>query len=253
MANLRITYDDILKKVSSFLGLGSTTPTGDNLTLVGDIVARGYRQFLYPVDMRNGDAYEWSFLRKFYVLPIQADKWKYQLPEDFSEILSNPTFDDDDGYKALDKRTPQEILELRSAVVEEYFPYYYAIVPVGTGLETGSYDEIWVYPEPDASYNLKFFYKVDPLKPSETTDYLVGGVRAAEAILECCLAVAETQEDDTIGIHTQKAEELVQKLILVDSKRDEDTVVGNLYYGVNRLLVRNHRGVQDMNDVYPDE
>ena len=229
MANLRLTYDDLLKRVSDFLGLGNTTPTGDNLTLCGDIVARGYRQFLYPVDMRTGDAYEWSFLRKFHVLPIKSGKWVYQLPEDFSEMLSNPTYDDDDGFANLAKRTPEEILNLRSAVVESYSPYWYATVPVGTGLETGSFDELWVYPEPDASYNLKFFYKVDPLKPSSTTDYLVGGVKGAEAILESCLAVAELQEDDTIGIHTQKAEELIQKLIAVDSKRDEDAVVGNLY------------------------
>ena len=253
MANLRITYEYILQRVSDFLGRGSTTPTGDNLTLVGDIVARGYRQFLYPIDMRNGDAYEWSFLRKFYVLPIQSGVWKYQLPEDYSEMLTAPTFDDDDGYKALDKRTPQEMLEFRSAVVESCFPYYYAVVPVGTGLETGSYDELWVYPEPDASYNLKFFYKVDPLKPENTSDYLVGGVRAAEAILESCLAVAEVQEDDEIGIHTQRAAELIQALILVDTKRDEDTIVGNLYDGVNRVLVRDHRGYQDMDDVYPGE
>jgi hypothetical protein len=252
-SNLRITYEYLLQRVSDFIGLGSSTPTGSNLTLVGDIVARGYRQFLYPVDMRTGDAYEWSFLRKLFVLPIKSAKWKYQLPEDFSEILSDPSFDDDDGYKSLNKITPQEMFNLRSGVVESSFPYYYAVVPVEGGLEVGTFDEMWLYPEPDASYNLKFFYKIDPLKPDTITHYLIGGVKATEAILESCLAVAEVQEDDTIGIHTQKAEELIQKLILVDSKRDEDTIVGNLYHDYSRFLVRDHRGYQDMNDVYPGE
>jgi len=253
MANLKLTYDDLLIRVSSFLGLGESTPTGSDLTLCGDIVARGYRQFLYPIDLRTGDAYEWSFLRKFHVLPIQSGKWVYQLPEDYSEMITDPTYDDDDGVASLNKITPQEILNLRSAVVESYQPYYYAEVSVGTDLSTGSFDELWLYPSPDSSYNLKFFYKVDPNKPDTTTQYLVGGVRACEAILESCLAVAEVQEDDTAGLHTEKANELIQKLIVTDSKRDEDATIGNLYDNTDRLLTRRHRGYVDLNDVYPGE
>jgi len=253
MATLKVTYSDLLVRVSDFLGLGSSTPTGDDLTLCGDIVARGYRQFLYPVDMRTGDTYEWSFLKKFFVLPIKSGKWVYQLPEDYSEILTDPTYDDDDGYNCLDKRTPEEILNLRSAVVESYPPSYYTVVPQGTNLETGSFDELWIYPEPDGAYNLKFFYKTDPLKPSNIADYLVGGVKGAEALIESCLAVAELQEDDTIGVHTQKAEELIQKLIVVDSKRDEDAIVGNLYSNTDLLVTRRHRGIQNLSDIYPGE
>jgi len=251
MGSLRLTYDDLLIRVSDFLSLGSSTPTGDNLTLCGNIVARGYRQFLYPIDQRTGDAYEWSFLRKFHVVPIKSGKWKYQLPEDFSDILTDPSYDDDDGFASLNKVTPQEILNLRSAVVESYSPYYYCVVSIGTGLETGSFDELWLYPNPDSSYNLKFFYKVDPLKPSSTTDYLIGGVRACEAILESCLAVAESEQDDTIGIHNQIANELIQKLIVTDSNRDENATLGNLYCNTDRLLIRRHRGEQSLNDIYP--
>lgn len=253
MANLKLTLDDLLIRVSDFLGLGDTTPTGDNLTLCKGIVARGYRQFLYPIDMRVGDAYEWSFLRQPYTLPIQSGKWVYQLPEDYSEILTDPCYDDDDGYRSLSKVTPQEILNLRSGMVESTYSYYYTVVSVGTGLETGSFDEIWLYPEPDASYNLKFFYKVDPQKPDATTDYLVGGVRACEAILESCLSVAEIQEDEGMGVHTEMATKLVQSLIVVDSKRDEDATIGNLYQDSGRFMIRSHRGYQDLADVYPGE
>ncbi len=254
MSNLKLTLDDLLIRVSDFLGLGDSTPTGDDLTLCKSIVARGYRQFLYPVDARNGDAHEWSFLRQFYVLPIKSGKWVYQLPEDYSEMLTDPCYDDDDGLSQLKKITPQEILNIRAGGVDGCSPFYYCIVSVGTGLETGSFDELWIYPEPDASYNLKFFYKVDPQKPDATSDYLVGGVRACEAILESCLSVAEIQEDDTAGLHTQMAEALVQKLIIVDSKRDEDATIGNLYSGGNSgLLIRNHRGYQDLSDIYPGE
>ena len=252
MASLKLTLNELLIRVSDYLGMGNGVPTDtDDLAKCKDIVARGYRQFLYPVDVRTGDAYEWSFLRTFYVQPIQSEKWQYQLPEDYSEILSDPCYDDDDNYSSLSKITPQEMLNLRSTVVESHSPYYYAVVPVGTSLTTGSFDELWVYPEPDASYNLKFFYKADPQKPEDTTDYLVGGVRACEAILESCLSVADTQENKGDSVHTSLADRMIQTLILVDSKRDEDTVVGNLYGGKD-LVIRN-QATQSLDDIYPDE
>ena len=63
MASLKLTLNELLIRVSDYLGMGNGVPTDtDDLAKCKDIVARGYRQFLYPVDVRTGDAYEWSFL-----------------------------------------------------------------------------------------------------------------------------------------------------------------------------------------------
>jgi hypothetical protein len=189
---------------------------------------------LYPVDLTTGEYYEWSFLRPLYTINLVDGKWKYQLPPDFSSIITDPTYKEEENFAQMSKATTEEILNLRSAGIVDYAPYYYSIVTTMHDSEIGEMDEIWFYPEPDGSYPIQFFYKADPLKPDNAGDYLPGGVKSTEAILESCLAVAEIQEDDTIGIHTQLAQKLIQDLILIDSKKDTDNMrLGNLHSRVD--------------------
>ena len=236
MANLRLTYSDLYTRVSNFLGLTDTgtAPTGTDLTTCKDIVQRGLRQFLYPIDIRTGDYWEWSFLRPLHTMNLLDGKWRYQLPEDFSSIITDPTYEEDEGFKQMAKTTPDNIMNLMAAGDVDYAPYYYAITTSEYDPEIGEFDEIMFYPKPDSTYRIQFYYKSDPTKASAATDFLPGGVKATEAILENCLAVAETQEDDEIGIHTQLAQKLTQDLIVIDSKKDSDNaVIGNLYDSKN--------------------
>jgi hypothetical protein len=230
MAQLLIAFSDLYTRISNFLGYTDrgTAPTGTDLTTCKEIAERGYRQFLYPVDQRTGQLHNWSFLKKYYTMPVTSGKWKYELPKDFSEFLSDPYYDDQDGYRGLRKVTPEYILELRAGTVISSAPASYAIVPFTYDKQVGTYYEIWFDYVPDSSYTLKFFYRIDPIKPDTATDYLVGGVRATEAILESCLAVAESQEDEVIGIHNQLAMKLIQELIQSDVQQDSD-YLGNLY------------------------
>lgn len=232
MANLRLTYSDIYTHVSNFLGLTTTgtAPTDTNLTTCKDICMRGLRQFLYPIDVRTGDYWEWSFLRPLYTMNLLDGKWRYQLPEDFSSIITNPTYSEDDNFRQMAKTTPDNIMNSMAAGDVDYAPYYYSIVTSEYDPEIGEFDEIWFYPKPDSSYRIQFYYKSDPTKAENADEFLPGGVKSTEAILENCLAVAETQEDEVLGIHTQLAGKLTQDLIIIDSKKDADNMfVGNLY------------------------
>jgi len=254
MANLGLNFEEVYKKISRFLGWGEI-PTDEQLRIVKDIFYRGYRQFLYPVDMRTGQEHLWSFLKQFATLNIQTNKWKYALPEDFSELLTDPSFDDDDGYYALTKVTPEQLLELRVVAVQTHPPAYYAIVPASYGLEVGTYYEMWLHGEPDSSYLLQMFYKIDPLKPETTTDYLVGGVKATEAILENCFAIAETQEDGAIGIHSQLAAKMIQDLIAIDNQIENKNYLGNLYSGTleGKGVVRGENARMQLSNIYYGE
>jgi len=229
MATLELKLSDLYTRVSTFLGFTTveTAPTGTVLTQCKNIVYRGYRNFLYPIDSRTGDLHNWSFLKQLHVLKTQTGKWKYNLPVNFSDFLDKPHFDDSTGYNELTRIAPEQILELRTTSVSERPLAYYAIAPFTYDNDTGTFYEMWLDPEPDGEYILKFFYRIDPLKPENATDYLVGGMRASEAILENCLAIAEQQEDDNAGLHTQLAEQLTQKLIRCDIEEDSD-FIGNL-------------------------
>lgn len=252
MAALTLTFEELYKKVSDFLALG-TSPSGDVLTKVKEIVHRGYRNFLYPIDKRTGKDYCWSFLKQLYTINIQEGKWKYALPENFSELLVDPFYDDDDGYTALTKITPEQLLNLRVVSVETNPSVFYALAATPYELSVGSKYEIWIHGEPDSSYILRVFYRIDPLEPSETGDALVGGVKATEAILENCYAIAETQEDDVIGIHYKIAKGLTQDLIAIDSSMDDDIYIGNLLTGgAENIVNRGENARFQLSNLYTD-
>ena len=237
---LVLTYEDLYNSVARFLHKQQpakfyediTNRTSDpQTTVIKDIVARGYRQFLYPISDNTGKEHLWSFLKQYLTINLLPNKWKYALPENFSEMLTDPSFSDEDGYYSLTKITPEQLIDLRVGSVECVVPSFYTITTSNYDLETGTFYEFWVHGEPGSSYTLQFFYKIDPLKPESTTHYLVGGIKATEAIMENCYAVAEQQELNVIGIHTQLAHKLIQDLIKVDVGQETKTVLGNLFSG----------------------
>lgn len=252
MADLQLRYEDYYTRVSNFLGFtpNGTAPTGEDLTTCKDITLRGIRRFLYPINSQTGQLHHWSFLKKYLTMGIKVGKWKYELPKDFAEFLSHPNYDDSDGYVTMSKISPEQILELRAGTVVTAAPSQYAVVPFTYDKQIGTYYEIWFNYEPDGNYTLRLFYRIDPIKPDTTTDYLVGGVRATEAILENVLAVAEQQEDDTIGVHSQLADKLTQELIRSDVSEDSD-YVGNLY--TQRKNIFRTTSLVDVDQVYEDE
>jgi hypothetical protein len=226
MASLMLTYSDLYTKVSEFLGFGSS-PTGTELTKVKDIVARGYRKFLYPIDLRTGEPYTFSFAKQYMQIPTKSGSWKYPLPSDFGDMIDRPHFEADTGYRELTQVQPQQISEQRAASVSAGFPIYYGLAPFTFEGMVGTFYEMWIDPKPDGIYKLEFWYRKDPLKPENDSEFLMGGVKAMEAQLECCLAAAETQEDDEIGIHSKLAEDALQVLIRTDVKVTSD-MLGNL-------------------------
>lgn len=226
MAKLTITYSDLYTLVSEFIGF-TASPTATQLIKVKQIVARGYRKFLYPINKQTGSLYTWSFVKQFMTMTTSSGNWKYALPDNFSEMIDVPHFDDEASYTELTKIVPETILEKRSASTSTGFPIYYALAPHTFDNAVGTFYEMWMEPIPDGVYPLKFFYRIDPLSPSATTDYFVGGVRAVEALTECCLAKAEQQMDDKTGLHTQLAEKLLQELIQSDVQ-DTTSFLGNL-------------------------
>jgi len=237
MSRLTLSYSELYDHVSHFLGLTAhgTSPTGNDLTLCTDIVNRGVRQFLYPIDMTTGEAWEWEFLKVYWDFTTTSGQWKYALPIDFSDVYSTLYFDTTSANPPLLKRSAEQLLEMRTGGDMSGYPEYFAITPLRYDIEIGSLYELWLHPTPSQAETLSGFYRADPVQLSATTDLVIGGIRAIEAILESCLAVAEHQEDDmTSSHHTGKAVELIQKLIKFDKVTVTDKI-GNLYTDKDRV------------------
>lgn len=226
MAKLTVSFSDLYTYVSEFLGLGSS-PAGTDLTKVKKIVQRGYRMYLYPVDATTGEIHHWSFVKQFYTIPVKSGTWKYLLPNNFSDFIGVPYFADDTTYPPLIKVGPEQIKEIRSMSTTSGFPKNFAIAPFKYDEQVGTRYELWVDPIPDGTYPLSCWYRIDPDAPSDDSDLLVGGVRGAEALIECCLAKAEQEVDDKIGMHTDLAKSGLQELIRTDIK-DSSDFLGNL-------------------------
>lgn len=218
MASLILTFEDVYKRVSDFLGLG-TSPTGTNLTKVKDITYRGYRKFLFPFNLQNGQIYVWSFLRRTGTLITSASKSQYTLPVDFVGLVSGFKFDAGENKDNPQRIDISKIRALRSiSVAEAANPEYYAIASNPYSAETGANYEAWLYKTPNVALIYKYEYIFDPEKPSATTDLFVGGVRGSEVIMQLALAIAELQEDDIAGPQNDKATELLNAFIAYDQQ-----------------------------------
>jgi len=225
VANLKLTFGDVYTKVSEYLGLGSA-PTDSDLVIVKDLTFRGYRKFLMPIDLsnpRNPVTYQWKFLERTTTLSIEADQDTYNLPEDFSSFVASLTYITPISVNPIEKSL-SFIYEQKSFNRGTGYPIYYA-------LKTGEFEqisngktEIIFWPTPSQSATYYYTYLSVPPKPVEDDDVFVGGDLASEAILESCLAAAESYKYDTPNaqnpkIHATEADRLVQALIGKD-KRD---------------------------------
>lgn len=261
MAKMTLTYLDLYTEVSNFLGFSAPTvaPTGTDLTVCKNIVDRGIRQFLYPIDMRYQTPHRWSFIERYWSFSTIGTQWKYALPGDFSELLTEFVHEKNEQLPTLQKRSAQQISKMRSTTDTNGWPRYYALVNMPYDPEIGTVYELWLYPTPSQIYTLSTFYRADPVKLSATTDLALGGISATEAILESCLAVAEQNEDDgTSTNHQNKAESLIQRLIRFDSGKVDTNTVGNLYRNLGGLGIDdtdqcNRFANVDQNDVYSQD
>jgi hypothetical protein len=120
--------------------------------------------------------------------------------------------------------TERKIMRSRNNIEFSSYPTEYAIRTEKFDKSVGSVKNMIVYPTPSARSVINSTYVMMPDRPEEDTDYFIGGPAESEAVLQCCLGVAENQEDEKIGVETQKAVELMQTLIKKDKGVAPDTV-----------------------------
>lgn len=249
MATLQLQFSEVYIKVSEFLGWGSN-PAGADLTNAKNVVHRGYRRFLRPVDLRYGKKHVWSFLEKHTVLNTKSGEWVYNLPSDFHSLRSPFKHEKDSGYPPMQPRALADLQQMRSGVDSMSYPYFYALK---TGLyvkEIGSTYEVAFFETPNENYRLNYSYIFKPPKLENDTDVFVGGDLASEAILEQCLAVAEHEYDEIIGTHTQAASKITQDLIVNDESTIADSVGKNIDPSVRYIDFQRPLSLTDTDSIY---
>lgn len=228
MANLRLNFEDAYSEIGKYLG--QQTLSAADTIICKDIVKRGYRQFLCPLDLSTGKLHCWKFLEKTTTLSTTADEDTYKLPVGFSSFEKPFTYTTPISINPT-QMSLTLIYEKKSKQTGSGYPRYFA-------LKTGDYDEIngqrWevvFWPPPNGTYNYYYTYTYTPPAPVNDDDIFVGGELASEAILECCLSVAEIRKTDKEGVHTKRADRLVQQLIGMDKRASLTPYLGQMADG----------------------
>lgn len=250
MSSLQLNFENIYTKISEYIGWG-TTPSATNLALAKDVVHRGYRRFLRPIDMRTGRKHTWSFLTKHVVLNTKNGEWIYNLPIDFHSVYSVFTHEKDSGYPPMQSITIAKIDQMRAGVDSTNFPHFYSVRTAPYVKEIGTLYEVVFFETPNANYRLNYSYIIRPPKLSETTDLFVGGDFASEVILEHCLSVAESEYDEILGIHTQLAQQLTQQMVVNDEPIIPDSVGRNLDVNIKHVSFERSLPLTETDSIYP--
>ena len=222
-SNLALTFSQIYTRVSDKLGIG-TSPTGTDLTKVKDITYRGYRRFLFPLNMRTGRAHAWSFLKQEGQIDLTVGVYRYPLPTDFQWFYYPPTYGPDANYPNPQPVTMTKMMELRSFDSSNNYPFFWALNTMKFEVTVGTRYEIQVHPVPNSIQYLHYGYLIEPDKPTQDDEYFIGGAAASECILECALAEGQAQEDDAIDIHDARAKDKLQTCIEMDLRRTPTSV-----------------------------
>lgn len=216
MATLKLTYEEIHREVSRFVGKNRSldSVTGDAATDISDAIRAGQRRFYFP---ENG--YVWSFLAPTSDYQITNTIDTYDLPKDFIKLMSDFTYkpgvehgngsitNSEASARGAPITTIKMIspFEMRAMTREKIsgFPRYITITPrdggengtIGNGPatdngEAGLYEFI-VFPVPDDNYVFQYQYLREPEAIDELNPFHEGSAMHSQTLLQACLLEVE--------------------------------------------------------------
>ena len=229
-STLALKKADYEAEVGDFLGFGRGSAQGeeewttDKATKIRMDVASGLRRFYWC-------GHPWSFLKPLAALTLKDGDSTVDLPDDFGGIDNGArvtvTTSSNAYTTILGFVSPVIVKQAHSENQDaEGFPELIAQRPV-KNMAPGRMQtsELYVYPTADQEYTLTFPYYFNPNYLTDVSPYVYGGIEHHEAILECCLAVAEMRRDGMVGVHAQEALRLLGVSIGMD-KRKQPTRLG---------------------------
>lgn len=228
--SLALSYFDLQSLVGIHAGFGSnpdndTAPwDAEKLYAVDAAINDGYRMFLFPTPVIQGQSHSWSFLRPVFSMSTVSGIEVYQLPEDFGHSAGDITI--------VSTSTAYDPIAI---VGDGYMRGNRTGNPTASGVPTTASTrcltggggpqrwEIEFYPSPDAVYALEFPYTVgNPQKLSKTNPYPYGGAMHADTLKAACLAAWERSFDDEQGVQMADFQRRLAASMAVDARSRGD-------------------------------
>jgi len=249
--SLRLTYIDVIKEVSEYLGTGDI-PVDRDKRKAQEIVNKGYRKFLFPRNASNGKRHYWSFLETQQTLTTKSGQYRYMLPENLDKIKRGFIYSTDTGYSYLKSISNKALLQYRALSDSSSHPSMYTVMNDKYSKDKGTQKEVWFVDTPDSIYELSYSYYFIPPELEDDDDLFVGGAWYDETILACALAAAEVKYNHVIGDMSKHADRLVKQAIMADQSTKPDRLGLNLDPGIQHCKIKRPLPAVPMEDVYTD-
>lgn len=246
-SSLTLKKSDLYAKVGFQFGFGlgedeDDTPwDAQQLYAIKDCVDSGTRRFY--------QAHSWSFLRPFVTLTLSSGGRSVWLPDDFGGIEGSIAVSSSDSqvFRPLEVINPGLIEQKYSQSPDRTGrPEFAAVRQVkGTTTERSSRQDLYVFPEADAAYTLKFRYYLTGNALSDDNPYAYGGAEHSETLLAAALAVKEERYD-----RIPNGPDMIAFMRLLNVSVARDNKKKSQYFGINRDT-SDDLGVQDFENYSP--
>lgn len=176
----------------------------------------------------------------------------YTLDADWAELEGKITYDTEQFTHPLTLTSEAKIREMKQAQVSTGIPQLAAVRIRESDGELEHRIEVMVWPVPNADYTVSSRFSLHPTLLSSAEPFPLGGAQHARTVLAACMAAAELDHDDTIGIHEETYQRRLLDSISLDKKQNAPEFLGkNDDYsdGASRRINSSH--VVQVNGVTP--
>lgn len=227
----KVDYEVKVSRIAGYpIGIangGDKDPTAKQSSIIKDCVESGLRRFYHC-------GYKWSFLRPFVTIALADGERTVRLPDDYAGVEGRITISDGSSslFEEIEFINPAKVDAMYSAYPDSTGRPQYASQRAlkGTSKTKGQPNEVFVFPEADSDYWLRFQTYILPNCLDGTYPYAYGGAEHVETILESCMAILEERYDNIpagYGPHGIAYEKLLKESMALDRRKKPQSIGRN--------------------------
>lgn len=254
MEDLSIAFHELQSRIGAWLGYGrgnvvaaDTAWKPEQAARIKDGTKGGLARFYWPWSEQHQNTYDWSFLRPFETVTLLSGNSTVLLPQDFGGLEGSCFLPDSTSIpRILTNAGPAQIASRFAILPDETgSPEFVAIRPrkiTGAGPQR---NELYVFPEADADYEIQFQYYINPTYLSGDMPYAYGGPQHAQTLLAACLATTELDWDGKIAEREVEFQKRLSASIQIDRRNKQQ------FFGYNGNPIRDRHGVHWRRAAFP--
>jgi hypothetical protein len=217
-STLTYKFSDLFADVSAYRGK-SRSPTGDDLTDAKRRVNDAYRKFM---------SLDWEFLSQHRVLKVDAGKYVYELPDEYSVLRTPFKLFPYMGWVNPVEVPMDRFWQYQSFYPRQGIPLFYAF-HTEFSEQKGLRYTVHFYPTPHVNLSYNYEMKVLPKSLVGDDDIPYCPANLSHVLREFCLAEVELfDEEGSKSVHTNQLFQVFMPQALKENAIRAPKTVGNM-------------------------